>query len=516
MRNLIDLLIMFHEIHRLKREGFSDAWIAGHLVLNRRTIKKYLHMSEEEYLSFKDSGQPRKKLLSPYEEFVRIRLEECHDASAAQVHDWLKEHFEDLVGVNEKTVFNFVLMVRNKYNIPKLFHYRDFGKIEELPYGKQAQVDFGEYNMTTDEGIRKKVYFFVMVLSTSRQKCTVYRDSPFTILAVIDAHEQCFIFFNGIPEQIVYDQDKLMLISENHGDLLLTEEFRSYVNYRGFSLHFCRKADPQSKGKVENVIRYIKYNFLRGRKYINTPLLNQQSGQWLSRTGNAKLHAAIRKIPQEEWEQERAFLKPLEGIYHTDQKHQWYSVRKDNTVVYKGNFYCLPRGTYTGPQTKVIMRLIEDYLVISDVDKNEVARHKRATGKGKVVGNNNYKRDYSLKIDPLIEQIAAEFYDPAIAKEYLKQIRNSNPRYIRDQLMLIKKQNQTYERKVMWQALCFCIENKIFKATDMGSVAKKIHTDASMPAQEPPVSTQIKSLSKSTFKIIPGKSSISDYKNLMS
>ena len=371
MSNLMDLLIMFHEIHRLKREGFSNAWIARHLVLNRRTIKKYLHMSEEEYLSFKDSGQPRKKLLAPYEDFVRIRLEECPDASAAQVHDWLKEHFEDLVGVNEKTVFNFVLTVRNKYNIPKLFHYRDFGKIEELPYGKQAQVDFGEYNMTTDEGTRKKVYFFVMVLSTSRQKCAVYRDSPFTTLAVIDAHEQCFIFFNGITEQIVYDQDKLMLISENYGDLLLTEEFRSYVSYRGFSLYFCRKADPQSKGKVENVIRYIKYNFLRGRKYINTPLLNQQSGQWLSRTGNAKLHAATRKIPQEEWEQERAFLKPLEGIYHTVREHQWYSVRKDNTVVYKGNFYCLPRGTYAGPQTKVIVRFIEDYLVISDADQNE-------------------------------------------------------------------------------------------------------------------------------------------------
>ena len=169
MSNLMDLLIMFHEIHRLKREGFSNAWIARHLVLNRRTIKKYLHMSEEEYLSYKDSGQPRMKLLAPYEDFVRIRLEECPDASAAQVHDWLKEHFDDLVGVNEKTVFNFVLTVRNKYDIPKLFHYRDFGKIEELPYGKQAQVDFGEYNMTTDEGTRKKVYFFVMVLSTSRQ-----------------------------------------------------------------------------------------------------------------------------------------------------------------------------------------------------------------------------------------------------------------------------------------------------------------------------------------------------------
>jgi hypothetical protein len=299
----------------------------------------------------------------------------------------------------------------------------------------------------------------------------------------------------GVMEQIVYDQDKLMLVSENHGDLLLTQEFRSYVNYRGFSLHFCRKSDPQSKGKVENVIRYIKYNFLRGRKYINTPLLNQQSGQWLSRTANAKTHAATRKVPQEEWEQERAFLKPLEGIYHPEQGHQWYNVRKDNTIAYKGNFYCLPRGTYTQPQTKVIVKLIDDYLVISDADQNEIARHKCAAWKGKVVGNNNYKRDYSLKIDKLIEQVVADFNDPDMATEYLSQIRKSNPRYIRDQLMLIKKQNQTYGMTVMEQTLSFCVQNKIFKATDMGSVAKKIHTEPNTPAPARPESIQVKSLS---------------------
>ena len=63
MNNLMNLLIMFHEIHRLKREGFSDAWISRHLVLNRRTVTKYLHMSEEEYLSFKDSGRTSNQLL---------------------------------------------------------------------------------------------------------------------------------------------------------------------------------------------------------------------------------------------------------------------------------------------------------------------------------------------------------------------------------------------------------------------------------------------------------------------
>ena len=68
---------------------------------------------------------------------------------------------------------------------------------------------------------------------------------------------------------------------------------------------------------------------------------------------------------------------------------------------------------------------------------------------------------------------------------------------------------------IMEQALSFCVQNKIFKATDMGSVAKKIQTETNIPAPERPESIQVKSLCKTTFKIIPEKSSISDYKNLM-
>lgn len=138
-----------------------------------------------------------------------------------------------------------------------------------------------------------------------------------------------------------------------------------------------------------------------------------------------------------------------------------------------------------------------------------------AAGKGKVVGNNNYKRDYSLKIDKLIEQVAADFKDADMIEEYLSHIRDKYPRYIRDQLMLIKRQNQTYGMTVMEQALSFCTQNKIYKATDMGSVAKKIQTETNTPVSELPESIQVKSLSKSTFKITPEKSSISDYKNLM-
>lgn len=242
----MNLWIMYHEIHKLQREGYRPAQISRYLVLDRRTVKKYLAMSEEEYLDFINRQSLRARMLAPYEDYIKSRLEDCQDASAAQVHDWLKENFEGFIDVNAKTVFNFVLLVRTKYGIPKPFNHRDYEKVDELPYGKQAQVDFGEYNMTTDEGKRKKIYFFCMVLSRSRYKLYYVLDHPFTTIAVIDAHERAFWFFGGITEEVVYDQDTLLLISENKGDLILTEAFRKYAEHRGFKLYFCRKSDPQS------------------------------------------------------------------------------------------------------------------------------------------------------------------------------------------------------------------------------------------------------------------------------
>lgn len=100
-----------------------------------------------------DSQTQRQRLLSPYERFVRTRLELCPEASAAQVHDWLKENYEDFEEVDAKTVFNFVLHVRSKFGIPKSFDHRDYEKVPELPYGEQTQVDFGEHNMSQDHEV---------------------------------------------------------------------------------------------------------------------------------------------------------------------------------------------------------------------------------------------------------------------------------------------------------------------------------------------------------------------------
>ena len=74
-KKLIEKWLMYHEIHRQRREGLKSAQIARELVMERRRVKKYLAMSEDEYLDFIDNQLRRQKVLVPYEDFVRALLD---------------------------------------------------------------------------------------------------------------------------------------------------------------------------------------------------------------------------------------------------------------------------------------------------------------------------------------------------------------------------------------------------------------------------------------------------------
>ena len=108
MNVYLNKFMIYFEIHRLYREGFSIRQTSEELVLNRRTVSKYLSMSELEFEQMMIDQSERNKVLSPYESFVKSRLDKFRDTPAAQMHDWLKEHFKDLPKVSKKTVFNFV------------------------------------------------------------------------------------------------------------------------------------------------------------------------------------------------------------------------------------------------------------------------------------------------------------------------------------------------------------------------------------------------------------------------
>lgn len=455
MNKYFTKLIMYHEIHRLKREGHSVSFISRHLVIHRRTVDHYLSMSEADFDRSMDRQSARKRDLAPYEGFVKSRLGLYPDTSAAQMHDWLKEHHEGFPAKSPKTIFNFVAYVRMRYDLPKEKPVREFEMVEELPYGQQAQVDFGEYNMRDNEGKRVKVYFFTLVLSRSRYKYVWFLDKPFTSELAIMAHEQAFDFIRGVPDQIVYDQDKVFIVDENHGDIILTEAFRAYTRERSFKLHFCRKSDPQSKGKVENVVKYTKQNFLYNRPFEDNDTLNSEALAWLGRTANMMVHNGTKKAPYDEWIIEQPFLSPF-SPYQIKPPQAPYTVRKDNTISWKGNFYTLPLGTYKGRGSTVMVRLENDYLLLSSSQGAELCRHPISRAKGQKIKNTDHSRDKGSAIEEMMVDVCGKFENPEQARQFLKGIQHAKPRYIRDQMLILRDVVEKTPASILSKSLEYC------------------------------------------------------------
>ena len=145
-------LMMYHEIHRMSREGLSVSKISRALVLNWRTVKNNLSMSERDFDEFMKQLPGCIKNFLPFKTFIKDRLVRYPDTFATQMHDWLKEQFSGFPSISPKTVFNFVVWVRQHYHIPKTSTFREYEVVEELSCGKQAQVDFGQYNLRDNTG----------------------------------------------------------------------------------------------------------------------------------------------------------------------------------------------------------------------------------------------------------------------------------------------------------------------------------------------------------------------------
>lgn len=509
-------LMMYFQIHKMQRDDQSISQISKYLGINRRTVIRYLAMNEREYEDFLIKQSERKKELLPYETFVKDRLVAYQETSSAQMYDWLKEHDVNFPKVSPKTVFNFVNWIRSKYNLPRISIHRQHHPVEELPYGKQAQVDFGEYNLRSSTGKRVKVFFFTLVLSRSRFKYIWFSDHYFTSELAIGGHEKAFEYIKGVPDEIVYDQDKVFISDENKGDIILTDKFRAYTREMSFALHFCRKADPQSKGKVENVVKYVKQNFLYNRTYHNVETLNDDALGWLGRTANALPHAFTQKSPCSELNIEQAFLKPY--IAHTPKVFSIkYSVRKDNAISYKSNLYSVPLGTYKGRGSLVAVSIEPGELVLFALDGAELCRHKIASGKGLKILNNDHKRDKSSVINEMIEQIALLFENPKQGKEWMASIRIAKPRYIRDQLLMTKKIiEDTTDPSIITKALDYCIENKITSANDLKAVVMQYKQQE--PKKDHPKIIRLNPLGGALpdgAMVQPNKSQIEDYRAIL-
>jgi transposase len=142
------------DLYELVGQGASIRTIARRLGISRNTVRKYLRSPGVP--KFKP-GLPRLTKLENYREHVLRRVRDGVENCVVLMRELREQGYTG--GFTILKEFVQPLRVRSSVNATMRF---------ETEPGEQAQVDFGSFPYLSAEGVQRRVWGFVMVLSWSR------------------------------------------------------------------------------------------------------------------------------------------------------------------------------------------------------------------------------------------------------------------------------------------------------------------------------------------------------------
>jgi transposase len=343
-------------------------WIAKKLGIHRNTVKKYI--IEKKQPQYRRQ-QRHESILSPYQQIIRDWLEQ-DDFRATWIFDKLKG-----LGYNGKydTVRYFVRDVKKQK--AQLAYIR----FETEP-GRQAQMDWADFKVLNSNGSSFFVYLFALVLGFSRAlfACFVERCS---LQAFMDSHIAAFHYLGGVPAEMLYDNMRHVIITNNAGQRYFNHEFVDFAAHYGFTPQACPPYSPWVKGKVERPIDYIRESFWRGYRFESLEKANADLRRWLDTVANLRIHGTHRQPVNQRWQQEKPFLGPLPaGDYDTCLK-VFRKVYRDCQLCYETNRYLLPHHV----AGKRIMLKIKDGTIRFFDDDQLLATYRESEGRHQLVDN---------------------------------------------------------------------------------------------------------------------------------
>ena len=117
-------------------------------------------------------------------------------------------------------------------------------------------------------------------------------------------------------------------------------QFKDFFKCFGFIPNLCRPYRPQTKGKIENKVGYVKRDFFLGRRFTSLEELNDQVNSWLERV-NSTVHGTTYQISLERFKEED--LNPLGQVPPYKVVHkETRKVSRDCYIPFLGNKYSVP------------------------------------------------------------------------------------------------------------------------------------------------------------------------------
>jgi hypothetical protein len=138
------------------------------------------------------------------------------------------------------------------------------------------------------------------------------------------------------------------------------------------------RGDAQAKGALERSHRYMRTNFLPGRRFANELDFQAQLDGWCEKV-NGRVHRMTRAVPAERLIQERQRMRSLQSMPDVDRRFVW-RVAQQPYLRFDRNDYSLdPR--FAGRRVEV--RVSQREVVAVVLDTGELAcRHRRSFAGG--------------------------------------------------------------------------------------------------------------------------------------
>ena len=384
-------------IRDMKDRGMSNREIAMDLGISRNTVSKLLKTTR----LADHRKRKRGSKLDPYRENIRSLIDD-HNLSAVRILEEIRKIGYD----GGYTILkDYCHELRKDRRIQAVYRY-------ETKPGKQSQVDFGEFGYIDMDGKRRKLYAFSMILGYSRMRYVEFT-TDISTENVIQMHLNAFSFFGGFTDTILYDNMKQVVIDRKikASESRFNPKFMDFAEYYGIVIRLCYPYRPETKGKIESTIKYLRYNFFSGRIFSDLNDLNSQCREWLNKV-NSQVHGTTHEIPLERLKKES--LNPLSSVpAYMTRREESRKISRDCYVSYKGNRYSVP-WRYAGRECRVIE---ESSTLKIEIDATIVADHVILTGTGRI----SRKREHFEGLLKAIREENSAVYGQIVEKRDLKR-----------------------------------------------------------------------------------------------
>lgn len=322
-------------IYLLHQKGWTNLEIADFLGHHRDTIARVLR----EPVDQQPAKRQRTSSVAVFDAQIRTWLEQ--QLSVQRMLDLARSDRDHPYRGKDAAFYDYVRPIKRARKLtPDAVPIR----FEGLP-GELLQIDWGEtrlFPFSRPDLMGQTRYFFAARLKYSRFMFVRFTSEmrEETLLRCLIA---CFVQLGGVAWVVTSDNMKTITLGrDSTNQPIWHPAFQQCAVEFGFHPAVCTPMAANQKGAVENLVKFVKGNFLAGRTFYDDAELEHECALWLHHVNDVRPSDATEQLPCVLLASEQLKFGPLPPVAHDYGFFDSVKVSRESMVALATNRYSVP------------------------------------------------------------------------------------------------------------------------------------------------------------------------------